>query len=250
MTERRKRQRNAPAGSYSLVTTERAEALTTELVQLLPAEWKDADVTAAGLEGLRTRDDCKPLLAQITRAVPMRLLVEQGPRSLHRCEKKHLTPSYFFLSVPVEKLGAFVSHRWAADPRTTAQALTMAIMMRNGWLCFMIGTALFLLLLVILPLPVTYSLMPILPYSIVVFLDYRSSPSQWFFSRVLRFHKPWLWFDKVCVHQTERCLNQAGIALFPHYLKKASQLWILFTPEYLTRVWCQAVPTQTHPQAG
>ena len=41
-----------------------AEERTTELVQLLPAEWKDADVTAAGLEGLRTRDECKPLLAE------------------------------------------------------------------------------------------------------------------------------------------------------------------------------------------
>ena len=115
MTERRQRRRAAKA-SYDLVSAERAEELTTELVQLLPAEWKDADVTAAGLEGLRTRDDCKALLARITRSVPMRLLVEHGPRSLHRCEKEHLTPSHFLLSVPVEKLRAFVSHRWAADP--------------------------------------------------------------------------------------------------------------------------------------
>ena len=49
---------------------------------------------------------------------------------------------------------------------------------------------------------------------------------------------PALWFDKACVHQTEPCLNQAGIALFQYYLEKAKELWILFTPEYLTRVWC------------
>ena len=101
----------------AIVPAERAEQQTSGLVQLLPEEWQDTDVTAASLEGLRTRDDCKPLLAQITRAVPMRLLVEQGPRSLHRCEKEHLTPSHFFLSVPVEKLRAFVSHRWV--PRLT-----------------------------------------------------------------------------------------------------------------------------------
>ena len=116
MTERLRR-RVAPEAGYGLVPAERAEQLTTELVQLLPEEWKDTDVTAASLEGLRTRDACKPLLAQITRAVPMRLLVEQGPRSLHRCDKEHLTPSHFFLSEPVEKLGAFVSHRWV--PRLT-----------------------------------------------------------------------------------------------------------------------------------
>ena len=119
MTERLRRRVAPEAGEarYGLVPAERAEQRTTELVQLLPEEWKDTDVTAASLEGLRTREDCKPLLAQITRAVPMRLLVEQGPGSLHRCDKKHLTPSHFFLSVPVEKLRAFVSHRWV--PRLT-----------------------------------------------------------------------------------------------------------------------------------
>ena len=232
------------------MTAQQAADATAALVQLMPAEWRDGPGVDV-LNDFPTRPDCEAVLQQITRAVPLSMLLDPGPASLHhKCDRSMLEAADFFESTPVDVLGAFVSHRWAADPRTTAQALTMAIMMRNGWLCFMIGTALFLLLLVILPLPVTYSLMPILPYSIVVFLDYRSSPSQWFFSRVLRFHKPWLWFDKVCVHQTERCLNQAGIALFPHYLKKASQLWILFTPEYLTRVWCQAVSTQTHPQAG
>ena len=106
--------RGAPEEGYGLVPLPagRAEELTTELVQLVPEELRDADVTAASLEGLRMRDDCKQLLAQITRAVPMRLLVLQGPKSFHRCEKEHLTSSHFFQSVPVEKLGAFVSHRW------------------------------------------------------------------------------------------------------------------------------------------
>ena len=60
-TERRQRRRVAAKASNVLESAERAGELTTELVQLLPAEWQDADVTAAGLEGLRTRDDCKPL---------------------------------------------------------------------------------------------------------------------------------------------------------------------------------------------
>ena len=132
--ERRQRRPVALKASYDVVSAEGAEDLTTELVQLLPDEWKDADVTAASLEGLRTRDDCKPLLAEITRAVPMRLLVKQGPRSLHRCEKEQLTPSHFLLSVPVEKLGAFVSHRWAADARQTVSAVTMHAVFHRGFI--------------------------------------------------------------------------------------------------------------------
>ena len=226
------------------MTAQQAAEATAALVQLMPAEWRDGPGVDA-LEDLPTQ--CEAVLKQITRAVPLSMLLDSGPASLHhKCDRSMLEAADFFESTQVDELGAFVSHRWAADPRMTAQALTMATLMRNGWLCFMLGPTLLLLLLVILPLPVSYCLLPILPYAVVMTLDRRSSVSQWFFSRVLRFHKPWFWFDKVCVHQTEPCLNQAGIALFPHYLRKASQLWILFTPEYLTRVWCEAIPTQAH----
>ena len=40
-TEPRQRRRVAPEASYGLVSAGRAEELTTELVQLLPAQWKD-----------------------------------------------------------------------------------------------------------------------------------------------------------------------------------------------------------------
>jgi len=207
-----------------------AEERTTELVQLLPAEWRGADVTAASLEGLRTRDDCKPLLAKITRAVPLRLLVEQGPRSLHRCcEKEHLTPSHFFLSVPVKKLGAFVSHRWAADARQTASALTMHAIFHRGFilwgpLVFFWGPVVFLLY--VWP-PLVFLLMPTFaPFMVVMVKAVRSERGL----RLLGLHEPNLWFDKACVHQTRDCLTQTGLHLFEHYLEKSDRLMILFQP--------------------
>ena len=228
MTERRQRRHVAPEASYGLVPAGRAEEQTTELVQLLPAEWKDADVTAAGLEGLRTRDDCKALLAEITRAVPMRLLVEQGPRSLHRCEKEHLTPSHFFLSVPVEKLGAFVSHRWAADARLTASAVTMHALFHRGFIIWapLSGVGMMFFLYWVWP-PLIFLLIPTLgPLLVAIVTAVRSERGL----RLLGLHAPNLWFDKACVHQTRDCLTQCGLHLFEHYLDKSDRLMILFQP--------------------
>ena len=45
-TERRQRR---PEASYGLVPAGRAEELTTELVQLLPAQWKDTLEVAVAL---------------------------------------------------------------------------------------------------------------------------------------------------------------------------------------------------------
>ena len=227
MTERRQRRRAAKA-SYDLVSAERAEELTTELVQLLPAEWKDADVTAASLEGLRTRDDCKPLLAEITRAVPLRLLVEQGPRSLHRCEKEHLTPSHFLLSVPVEKLRAFVSHRWAADPRQTASALTVHAIFHRGFILWgpLSFAGMVWFLFYVWP-PIVFLVIPTLgPIVVAAVKAVRSERGL----RLLGLHEPNLWFDKACVHQTRDCLTQCGLHLFEHYLDKSDRLMILFQP--------------------
>ena len=228
MTERRQRRRVAPAASYDLVPAGLAEELTTELVQLLPAEWKDTDVTAAGLEGLRTRDDCKALLARITRAVPMRLLVEHGPRSLHRCEKEHLTPSHFLLSLPVEKLRAFVSHRWAADPRQTASALTVHAIFHRGFIIWapLSVECIIIFLFYIWP-PLFFLLIPM--FALIFMATVKAVRSERGL-RLLGLHEPNLWFDKACVHQTRDCLTQCGLHLFEHYLEKSDRLMILFQP--------------------
>jgi hypothetical protein len=35
-----------------------------------------------------------------------------------------------------------------------------------------------------------------------------------------------------------RVLNQAGVGLFDHFLTTSDELWVLFIPRYITRVWC------------
>ena len=89
---------------------------TGELVELMPPEWRGDSIKSSDLGELRKREDCKELLKEITRAVPLRLLLDHQPRSLVASNKEQLTAPYFFLSTPVKKIGSFVSHRWAADP--------------------------------------------------------------------------------------------------------------------------------------
>ena len=106
-----------------MITDAEAARKTGELVELMPTEWRGDSIKASDLGELRRREDCQELLKEITRAVPLRLLLDHGPRSLVASNKEQLTAPYFFLSTPVEKIGSFVSHRWAADPRQTALAL-------------------------------------------------------------------------------------------------------------------------------
>jgi hypothetical protein len=210
------------------VSAKRAEQLTAELVNLLPEEWRGTDVTTTSLEGLEERDDCKPLLTQITRAVPMRLLVEQGPRSLHHCEKEHLTSSHFFLSAPVENLGAFVSHRWAADARQTVSAVTMHALFHRGFIFWgPIGAVGAMFFLYYVWPPLIFLLIPAFaPLMMATVRAVRSERGL----QLLGLHKPNLWFDKACVHQTQNCLTQSGLHLFEHYLKNSDRLMILFQP--------------------
>eukprot|EP00965_Chrysotila_dentata_P199218 6179246-Pleurochrysis_carterae.AAC.1 len=45
--------------------------------------------------------------------------------------------------------------------------------------------------------------------------------------------------DEQVTQQTSdlRCLNQAGVGLFDHFLKSSDELWVLFIPRYIERVW-------------
>ena len=260
-------------GAYLKMIAEQAAEATAGLVQLMPEEWR-GDPGIPALTGLPNRPDCEPVLKELTRGVPLHMLLDRGEDSLHpKNDRSLLFAPDFFSSTPSD-IYAFVSHRWAADPSMTVQGLHMAIILRFlGRLFIRLHEDMFLAPLVhrclrrwpklqrcmlrifvpslvgwgimfafaapfIFAVPLMYCFLAVLlPYLLLHILDIESK-----IGRLLFFSKhasvPGLWFDKASVHQTEPCLNQAGIALFPYYLEKAKELWILFTPEYLTRVWC------------
>jgi hypothetical protein len=109
---------------------------TEHLVSKMPADLKAASLPEFGTvcgRAFEDRDDCKTVLDEITRAVPMKMLFNHGEGSLHKADDKaKLRASHFFLSEKVSKskLRGFVSHRWNADPQDTAEALMLHYKMR------------------------------------------------------------------------------------------------------------------------
>ena len=121
----------------------------------MPDDLKRSGVSVKDFAGFEEREDCKALLKEITRAVPVRLLLDD---SLHKADDKaKLKASHFFLSTVVPQLQGFVSHRWSADPQETADALMLHFKLR---LFIMVILALQLLLLLLFmtfpPLGIVY----------------------------------------------------------------------------------------------
>ena len=211
---------------------------TSRIVELMPEHWRREDVTPTDFEGIEEHTD---LMKEITRAVPLKLLLD--PNGLHAASgKEHLTASHFFLSTPVSKLGAFVSHRWKAEPTETVSAMLMHVWFTSGprgggippvitVVLFVLGFA--LVCIIVYPLFIIPFVLLLCP----VFTMLLHSSKYDITLRILGHDAPTLWFDKATVHQTTNPLTQAGLHLFGHYLQQADKLFILFQPEYLTRVW-------------
>ena len=228
-----------PSESESNAMTE-----TEHLVSKMPADLKAASLPEFCMAPSGTvcrrafehRGDCKAVLDEITRAVPMKMLFNHGDGSLHRADDKaKLRASHFFLSEKVSKLRGFVSHRWNADPQDTAEALMLHYKLRFFLLVILLLWMLMVALVVILP-PTVFAM----PMTILVAIAVFSAKNDVVLG-LTGCTTPAYWFDKATVHQTEMCLTQAGLHLFGYYLKNSHELVILFTPVYLTRVWCAAI---------
>ena len=213
-----------------MLTAQQAAEKTRQLVALMPAEWRGDDIKPPDLAGLRDRKDCQALLKEITRAVPLRLLLDHKPGSLIASNKEQLEAPYFFLSTPVDTIGSFVSHRWAADPVETAQALMLKAKLKFAMYAVLGIYALCLVLLNLLG-PLVVLTTPMWWNFLAVSILTTRSP------KVLRmlgsagYDRPYYWFDKSTVHQKQNCLTQAGLSLFDYYLNLTDKLTILYNPE-------------------
>ena len=215
------------------ITAEEAEKRTNALKEMLPAEWRRDDVLSKDFEGLTTREDCKEVLAELTRGIPMGKLLEDGPSSLHNASDKSQLPpqTSFFLSAATNKLIAFVSHRWTTDPRTTSLAVMMHLKLQPFNAYIYPSACVIMAVLFLLYPPIVIVLYPMINFLWVGWFDLKNP-------KVLQVERPILWFDKATVHQHEQCLTQAGLHLFDYFLQQSDHFMVLFQPSYLTRVWC------------
>ena len=219
-----------------LITPAEAEARTASIYAKLPKEWQSDAVTTQQMEGQVPAHGL--LLEDISRAVPLKLLLDHTSGGLvGKSDKSQLTTSHFFLSTPVAKFKAFVSHRWSAVPREVVSALLTHVYLSSGRIMYVtIFFCLFEILVLVVYPPLTLILLPFVAYMIILFLTLTHKlPCM---LSCMGLEAPDLWFDKATVHQTNVPLTQAGLSLFGHFLQKSDQLMILFQPAYLTRVWC------------
>ena len=111
---------------------EGVEVETTRLLSLMPSDIKaDKDgrdrnaaeiVAALKVQALKNggvdREDVSVFLAEMTRAVPLRVAFQRHHDALMR--KYPLSTADFFLSSVVAAPAVFVSHAWSANPIATA----------------------------------------------------------------------------------------------------------------------------------
>ena len=230
----------------ALIDSAKAETQTEEIAKLLPEEWRsrcDRTKAADGSELLDGRsstsevNDVDKLLTEATRAVPLGLLLDHTSKGLHdKYDKSQLTTSHFFLSTPVKKFTAFVSHRWATDPRQVVTALLVHVWLAGGRLAFFVfGICLTLIAMFYIYPPFTLVVLPFGAYFIIGFLTLtHTSPRM---LRIMGYGQPDLWFDKATVHQSRPPITQVGLSLFGHFMDRSDQFLMLFQPAYLTRVW-------------
>jgi hypothetical protein len=54
-----------------------------------------------------------------------------------------------------------------------------------------------------------------------------------------RFYRGQKWFvDKLCIHQSNPSSRATGVTRIPLFLRHSERLYVLFDPEYTTRLWC------------
>lgn len=150
-------------------------------------------------------------------------------------------------SHPAVKLDRFLSHTWWTSGRLKLPAL----LLQSGWpfmmLCYMLGAAVAILLSVfeVLPLPFERSVVlktmeidvawgpwVFLFTSAAVFLGFFISPY------IPLPPDPQCFLDVVCIHQADLEIQKRGVYGLGGFLAASKEMHILWSPPYLTRLWC------------
>ena len=238
-------QRAGMVNPVQLLPAQEADERTSIIMKLVPEPLRGEAVKSADFADIKSNE---ALLKEITRAVPLKLLLDHSQSGLPAVEcKSKLTTSHFFLSTPVTQLSAFVSHRWSTDANLTVTALIMHLWFAGGTgscspppiIPFTLTILSFAAFLIVVYPPLVF---PFVPFVNFIFLGIlTATANSETVLRLLGYGAPRFWYDKATVHQTAHSLTQAGVSLFGHFLEKSEQLVILFQPEYLTRVWVREI---------
>ena len=187
---------------------------------------------------------------EITRGIPLHRALQYSelwtsPDEIRR--RKH-GDQVWTLSTRVSSFDIFLSHTW----RTKGRWKALSLMIQNGWLHGLLGwfTGLAMMLclrafdviddpwhdvvFVVAGKPIMISLTPY-----TVFLSEVSMMMALFFlAPYLPFKKHMCFLDIACIHQEDQDLFERGISGIGGCLAVAKELRVLYSPEYLSSLWC------------
>eukprot|EP00929_Paragymnodinium_shiwhaense_P078249 TRINITY_DN40524_c0_g1_i1.p1 TRINITY_DN40524_c0_g1~~TRINITY_DN40524_c0_g1_i1.p1 ORF type:complete len:562 (+),score=55.16 TRINITY_DN40524_c0_g1_i1:181-1866(+) len=148
------------------------------------------------------------------------------------------------MSHPVVQIDAFISHNWSVPALTKFFALTLHF---NT----LFATAFTLCVAVMISLATAWGLLPIVDFGgapeghrtgfvstvicPLVFMIMLCCKHEFF--RYLRIPGESVFLDKVCIHQTDLELKKRGIQSLSAYIVRSSSIVIVYTNEYLRRLW-------------
>jgi len=169
-------------------------------------------------------------------------LWQKNPKEL---DIKH-REALFQKSQPVESLDVFISHPWASKGWSKVLSLLMQSGCSVSLVCWFLGALLALLLCLedVLPMPLRYvaqtatftAMCPTGPWIMIFGLVGT------FMGLLLSPYRPQqgdvCFIDAACIHQTNIELMHRGIRGIGGFLLVARELRILWSPAYLTRLWC------------
>ena len=151
------------------------------------------------------------------------------------------------LSVPAQKIPWFISHSWRTGRWTKALGLALFLHMRLAFMCSvacLVVSSVIILLTSRADLCTTNdttawlgdvmraSLVPVLPAVAFAVVSLYGHLLPCPGGRTECF------LDKICIHQTDAALKKQAIDSLDVFLRFSSRMLVLYSPEYLSRLWC------------
>ena len=219
--------------------------------QLAPVEEEDSDPNSLDLAMTRMKE-MRHMESDyaIMRGIPLHQTLRRSElwTSPHEIRRRNRSAQVWHLSSEVSQFDIFLSHTW----RTKGRWKVLALMMQTGWchalLAWFVGVAVMLLLrafeLVDDPWKngslvfagEHYTDGPFGPWTVIVagvslLIGLCLSP-------YLPFKTQMCFLDVACIHQGEPDMFRRGIYAIGGCLSVAKELRVLYSPEYLSSLWC------------
>ncbi|KAF4696488.1 hypothetical protein FOZ60_000178 [Perkinsus olseni] len=140
----------------------------------------------------------------------------------------------YALSKPVEELDMFLSHSWSGSPFWKHLTLISILYVKTGYIA---------MLATVIPLSVGIYFLPAhqrIAALVVQILGAIAFVLGICFGHLVpsRSNKRMVFLDKCCIPQNDSAARRQGIYNMDAFLRRSKQLFILWTPDYFSRLWC------------